>query len=371
MANDDATDKSPDLVDRADADAAEDRARTEALQERGTLAARDRQQRAEAKAGKTTGITGEFGPLELAGVKDAGQASSHVERNASGQVTRVDYPDGTKNFEYANGQLSRCTNQDGWSWRRENNGWQLYNSTNERTETRLQGDIQLDQQGNFTFQHTNGMKEISRPDGSSRGEYPNGANFERDPQNHVTSLRAADGSTKQFEYGPDGRLMKETDQNGYSWRRENDGWHLYNERGQRTGDPLQGDIEVDAQGNHIFKHTNGMREITGADGSYIRNEPNGDVSRVTYPDGTNKTFTYAPGGTLDPYTDQNNWSWRRDIDGWHLYDNQNQRKPEVLQGDMEMDRQGNFTFVHRDGTRETTKPDGSVTRTPAARPVGR
>ncbi len=368
MAKDDATDKSPDVQDNADADAAEDRARTEALEDRGTLADRDRQQRADAKAGKPTGITGEFGALELGQSKDAAQVS--LDRNARNQVSRVEYPDGTsKTFEYGpDNQLSRSTDQNGWSWRKENDGWQLYNSTNERTETRLEGDIKVDQQGNFIFEHTDHTKEISRPDGSYRREYANGGNFERNAQNQVTSIQAADGSTKQLEYGQDGRLMRETHQDGSSWRRDNDGWHLYDSSGRR-GEALQGDIEVNAQGQYIFKHTNGMRETSGADGSYIRHEPNGDVSRVTYPDGTNKQFTYGPGGRLDAYTDQSGSTWRREAGAWNLYNNQQppQRTGEPLQGDIEVDRQGTFTFVHRDGTRESTGADGRTTRTPARR----
>lgn len=197
------------------------------------------------------------------------------------------------------------------------------------------------------------------------------AGIDRDGQGRVSEVRYPDGSTKQFEYGADEKVNRVTDENGWSWRRDAQGWHLYDSHGKQTVDEqgkptrLEGDISVDQQGNFIFTHNNGMKEISGPSGSYIRQEPNGDVSRVTYPDGTRKEFTYGQGSRLDAYTDQNGWSWRRDTDGWHLYDDQGQRKPDTLQGDIEVDRQGNFTFVHRDGTREVTRPDGSVQRMPA------
>src|SRR5262249_22749018 len=139
MASNDATDRGPDVIDHVDADAegAEQKARTESLENRQTLSQQARQQRADARAGKPTGIPDEFGPLELSISKDSQRvAASHVERNQDGRVTRVDYPqpEGPKSFGYsADGRLNQVTDKNGWSWRRETDGgWQLYNSNNER-----------------------------------------------------------------------------------------------------------------------------------------------------------------------------------------------------------------------------------------------
>ncbi len=73
------------------------------------------------------------------------------------------------------------------------------------------------------------------------------------------------------------------------------------------------------------------------------------------------------GGEVSRYTTENGQSWRRESDGWYLYDSKGERTTVQLQGDIDVDSQGNFTFIHRDGTRETTRADGTVERTPPPR----
>lgn len=89
----------------------------------------------------------------------------------------------------------------------------------------------------------------------------------------------------------------------------------------------------------------------------MRQAADGHVRRVNYPDATAKEFQCGPGGRLTQYTDQNGWSWRRDGNGWHLYNAEGQRTAETLQGDIEVDQSGNLTLVYPDGTRETTRPN--------------
>jgi YD repeat-containing protein len=369
MPNGDASDKGSETRAPERTEAAEERARTEALEDRGLLSEREKQYRADIRDGKQrSGITGEFGSLMLGDAQGTKQPHQ-VERNDAGQVTSVTTPDGQRHrFEYgSDGKVNRVTYDDGSSWRRDGDRWYLHNPDGQRSGEPLKGSIDVDRDGNYIFRGNDGVTEIQRPDGTYRREYPNGAYFERNADNKVTEVHFANGTSQRYEYGPDGRLQQYTDQNGWSWRKENGTWNLYDNNGQRTGEPLQGDIDVDSHGNFIFRHNDGMVETTSPDGSYVRQAADGHVSRVTYPDGTAKEFQYGPDGRLTEYTDQNGWSWRRDSSGWHLYNAEGQRTAETLQGDIEVDRNGNFTFVHTDGTRETTRPNGTTFRTPPGR----
>lgn len=113
MAYGDASDKSFETRAPERTDAAEERARTEALEDRGLLSEREKQYRADIKDGK------------------------------------------------------------------------------QRSGEPLNGSIGIDRDGNYIFRGNDGVTEIQRPEGTYRREYSNGAYFERNADNKVTEVHFA------------------------------------------------------------------------------------------------------------------------------------------------------------------------------------
>jgi YD repeat-containing protein len=374
MPKDDTADRVESDVSKPD-DSAEERARQEALDSKSELVEKDKQSQSDLKTGKRkSGITGEFGGLELAEPIVQNQAkdgAGTVERNSLGQVTEASYGNQRLQFEYGNdGRVNNVEYPDGGSWRRESDGWQLYKPSGERTDQRLQGDIEVDRQGNYIFTGNDGTLETQRTDGSYRRDYANGGSFERNASNQVTSTRFPDGKEQTYQYSADGNLNRLTYDDGSSWRKEDDGWHLYDAAGQRGTEKLQGNIEVSQQGDYVFRGNDGVSEIQRADGSYRRESQDwnfernsdGQVTSVHRPDGSSHDFDYSSDGKLNQVRYPDGSSWRRDADGWRLYNNSGERTDQQLAGDIQTNAQGDYTFVHNDGTREVTHANGKVER---------
>jgi len=195
---------------------------------------------------------------------------SLIERNRNGRLTKVRYPDGkSREFAYGpGGELNQCRNADGSTWKKDGEDWRLFDQQGvPRGDSQAKHQIRVDQQGDFIFEHANGNRTITRPDGSVVSENTDGSWLEHNRASQVTRIRYPDGQLREFAYAADGKLIKCRLADGTLWRNDGDAWRLYDRDGHRTGETLgSGKMDVDRQGNLTIERSNGKRTITRPDG---------------------------------------------------------------------------------------------------------
>jgi len=105
----------------------------------------------------------------------------------------------------------------------------------------------------------------------------------RDDQDRVKHIDYPDGTTADVKYGADNKASEIKSLDG-TWKNEKDGWNCYDDKNKKTNH-LDGDMQVNEQGDIIAKQKNGYTETYSPDGTLVK-EGFGDKHKETlYGDG--------------------------------------------------------------------------------------
>ncbi|HEY9869364.1 MAG TPA: hypothetical protein V6D08_09380, partial [Candidatus Obscuribacterales bacterium] len=196
---------------------------------------------------------------------------STVVKNKQGQVTEIrDSKGASRKFEYdGEGRMTKITeptggvwtSKDGVSWTREGNG--------EKRSFR----VDVTDNGMYRERHEDGRERLVRPDGAS---------LTRDGQGRVVESVAANGKSRAFEYGTDGKISKVVDSqngtwtttDGQNWRKEGSDktWKgtvavrpdgTYEERSQETGNKT---IHLPDGRSAVYDRNNKLVKAESAEG---------------------------------------------------------------------------------------------------------
>lgn len=194
-----------------------------------------------------------------------------------------------------------------------------------------------------------------------------GASTTTNAAGQVTEVDYKNGNTRNFAYNPDGTVKSETDADGSTWQKGADGqFHQSDRIGRDTGGTahnitvsLDGTVTdaaaVNASGQIISPAT-----TFNLNGSSVEKNPNGDVTQVTYPDGSNRSFTRDNSGNINQIQETDGSTWKHDSDGkWHQYKGD---KPtgSVNDATPSVDSNGNYSYTGADGKTTVRQTDGST-----------
>jgi YD repeat-containing protein len=257
-------------------------------------------------------------------IRDSKGASRKFEYDGQGRMTKISEPTGAV-----------WTSKDGLSWTREGNG--------EKRSFR----VDITDNGMYRERHEDGRERLVRPDGAS---------LTRDGRGRVVESVAANGKSRAFEYGPDGKISKVVDSqngtwtttDGHNWRKEGSDktWKgtvavrpdgTYEEKSQETGNKTihlpDGRSAVYDRNNKLVKaeSADGQAtivkydesgkaagfELKNKDGSAVTLNEKGQVLTTRDASGNVRSFAYGPdgkvnevkdGGKVWKTTDGQNWT---------------------------------------------------------------
>lgn len=234
---------------------------------------------------------------------------SQVSRNSDGQVTAVKNADGVQHrFEYKDGKVvsmtsdgkAPLTTSDGKTWTQQG-------------EKPAQMQLSVDSDGTIR-QKTNKVETALRTDGWVETKEGNqtllqkankdGSITSKNALEQITEIKSANGKSRQFEYSPEGKMVKMTDSTG-TWTSA-DGSHWKNEK---THSIWAGRREAAQDGLYREVSESGDKKIYKPDGSVISADPTGKISRVTDATGQSRSFEYGPEGQIKKITESTGASW--------------------------------------------------------------
>lgn len=197
-----------------------------------------------------------------------------VEKNASGDVTKVTYPNGdTKQFEYdAKHHVNKIIYKNGDFYEKDANTgeWSLHSK--HTTDSLGQASIKVEKDGTLVMASEDGSQVmLTRPDGKiGTMERVNG---------QVTKIDYPGTESRKLEYDQDG-LSKVTEQNGNYWKKEADGtWKQFDQKDKPTGSDL-GKIEIEVTGELTLTSVNGKEEKILLPNGTVYEKENGRVTHI-------------------------------------------------------------------------------------------
>jgi len=189
---------------------------------------------------------------------------SEINKEDSGQVHRVKYPNGDSNtFEYdGKGALSKVTSGDDSTWTRENDTW-VKRDKDGKFVDRFDGTFNVTGNGDLVQKNGDIWVKTTSLNGDVKTVVKYGDNttgviasdnskVTTDGAGHVIEKRYASGETNEFEYDAHGRLMKIQNSNGAYCLREKGHWYKYNKDKQLIED-FDGDITISKTGDIVAK----------------------------------------------------------------------------------------------------------------------
>jgi YD repeat-containing protein len=354
------------------------------------------------------------------------RASSSVERDARGLVTRVVYADGTaRQFAYdTDSALEAVTDKDGSTWKLRDAIWIQFGADGSVTGEIWEGKIAVDSSGVYLYEDpTDRSRIFERPDGSRLLEDPSGMRMEADANGQVTAIQYPDSSSRQFHYGSGGDLNRVVDKDGTTWK-TSDGlrWFQYAAGGLKTGEVSFGRRSIDASGSYmvedgatgkrlieepygakitessdgsrliespdgtlLIEKPDGTRLYTTADGTHISETPTGFLARrpsgaeieadsnrritkISYPDKTMRNFKYDDAGSLVQVWDRDGTIWKATAENtWLQYRPDGAKTGQTRAGSISVDEHA--TCIYQDSQTGITwieQADGSrITQVPS------
>lgn len=245
-----------------------------------------------------------------------------IKRDEQGRITEISYPNGsTRQFGYdQNGQLNRIVQPNGDVYVLRDGRWQVDESarppappnngnpfnfdTRQPPEEIRNPEIAAD--GTFTYRRIDGTQVRALTDGTSVATTRDGAVVTSNAEGRVTSIRYANGDTRQFEYDTHGHIIAINHNGQYSVVVNG---VIHGADGRPTGlrDPHvrpDGTYTVtDENRNHIALYPDRTTNIVRPDRSVISRDADGRITTVTHPDNSSHRFDYDSQGRLTAMTD--------------------------------------------------------------------
>ncbi|MBC7999289.1 MAG: RHS repeat protein, partial [Leptolyngbya sp.] len=234
---------------------------------------------------------------------------AQISRNPEGQVTEVKNADGkVHHFEYKDGKVVSMrtdaepplTTKDGTTWTKQG-------------EKPVQMTLSVESDGTIK-QKTNKTELSQRTDGWTETKdgtvihlqkvNKDGSVTTKNELEQVTEIKSANGKLRQFEYGPEGKMVKMTDSTG-TWT-STDGANWKNEK---THSVWAGRREAAQDGLYREVSESGDKKIYKPDGAIIAADPTGKITRVTDTTGQWRAFEHGPDGQVKKVTESNGASW--------------------------------------------------------------
>ncbi len=299
----------------------------------------------------------------------AGQdASGDVKSDDGQKVSEINYPDGKKtSVKYdENGNEKEIKMGPDRTWKKDGDHWDRYDANGKKQE-RFDGDFKVTKDGDVV---------ATAKDGSSTGiKHPDGSETDIDGQSQTTvdgdgrlrSVTRPNGHTAKMEYDKSGAL-KEVQLPEKSFKKEDGVWNEYDKDGKKVGKfdgdfatTKDGDVAViDKDGSSEIYHRDGSSTSTGADKSQVVTGPDGEVTSVTYPNGSTNKIQYDADGFPKQIDSSNGSKLVNEGDHWTEY--KNGKKVGTVDGGFEVREDGSIVSVDSKGNRTTTHRDGSVER---------
>ncbi|CAN5158703.1 C2 family cysteine protease [soil metagenome] len=156
----------------------------------------------------------------------------------------------------------------------------------------------------------------------------------------VTSVTNTFGVSQTFEYDQNGNVISIKGSN--SWNNKN---------GEKA--------TVDGHGNYTIRGTDGAQATHNADGTLVTESADGRNIKVRQIDGSTRTFERGADGKITSITEANGNKWTIGSDGQYHETKNGKETGRVNDSTPELDKNGNYKLVHKDGTYDIRKTDGS------------
>ncbi len=315
-----------------------------------------------------------------------------IKRNPDGDPIAITNPEGqTTTIEYGqDGQPVRVTDgATGVSFTNQDGKWAAEGLD---PNAAVPKDIRVDANGDITFTMPDGKITVLHPDGAfesgaeAKPEAPPESKIEssrvtRDDDDRPAKIEYPDGSTNRVEYDDDGNVTKLHARDGSTITREGDHWIIAKDGKISRWD---GEIYVTEDGDIASRLPDGRTKVRGVDGSETIIEPGkgqmttnlkGEVTSVTYPDGTTNKIEYDENGNVTRIEARDGSTIEREGERWKITKD---GETTFLDGDINVTKEGDIYSVaddgsiqirHRDGSETVTHPDQSQVCTNSERKV--
>jgi hypothetical protein len=361
---------------------------------------------------KTGGEKAEAPKAAEAPKPETNERGGVIARDAQGNITRVDYPDGVT-YEYgkfdSSGKAGRIKitdhkTGDFGQWNKEGDGlWRSYNKDKPNHEV-LVGEWRVDNQGVMKMDGQQDSRPLPPKDTKGYTEQP-GAKLSRDDQGRITERQDSHGVKYQYsDFDANGqpthvKITQRGSKEFGEWIKERDGLWRAHHNGKPTSEVIVGEWRVNEKGEMRHDGHQDMQPVssapksdtkTGAPGNggdksresdkskdsvapveappvkvetnerggTISRDAGGRITRVDYKDGV--TYEYGKFDAngqptrikITDHKDGEFGQWNKEADGlWRSY---NKDKPnyEVVVGEWKVDQQG---IMHMDG-RQDSRP---------------
>ena len=201
------------------------------------------------------------------------------------------------------------------------------------------------------------------PQGSKQVTNADGVTVTTDKNGLLSQTTTADGATRTFQRDDHGNLQGIINPDGSSLKSDSSGWSLYDAAGAKIGATSQyqpqtnadGSFTVTAEDGSVTNYkTDGTGQAKNQDGSTVDINNHGDVSKVTYPGGSNRTFTYDNGNDLTSFTDANGKTYADNKGAFTASDGS------TISGTPNMSPDGTLQIDRSDGSSTTYDTNGAA-----------
>jgi len=255
------------------------------------------------------------------------EITKHRDGSTAGHMTEVTYPSGFKQkIEYdQEGNPTAIKSNDGTTWQKEENGWSCYDQNHNRIN-QLDGAIKVADNGDLSFLHKDGTGHIEHADESKTTIAADHSKLTTDRDGHVTEVTLPSGLTRKIEW-ENGSPKEVKGSDGYTWKREEDGWSRSDKDGGRFNH--QGEVQVADNGDISFLRKDGTGSIVHRDGSEtdiaadkskVTTDAEGHVAEIFRPDGSSAKVDWKDGNPSQIHLGDGFTYRKQSEGGWKLYD---------------------------------------------------
>lgn len=300
---------------------------------------------------------------EMAGIAKTGR----VIKDAQGQVTEVDYPNGKSiKIKYDGaGTPVEIRESSGNIWLNFGpGGWNHYD--NKLNQIDHVDSVKVSPNGDIIFTENNSHSITKHPDSTYTVRLPDNSKREVNSQGLVTEVDYPNGKFNKVKYDGHGNPVEIKNNDGDTWKKDATGWSQYDKNGKKGqhADNItvssNGDITYSERNSYkLTKHNDGSFTMTKPDGSRRELDSQGHLTEVHYPDGKfNKIKSDAQGNPVEIATSSST-VWRKEANGWTQFDKDGKKMRDAA--DLSVDDNGDIRIINRDGSQLTKHENGTFT----------